>query len=626
VDALNSADMLLLGAFRFDRRGRALFHLDSGAQIPIGSRALGVLGVLIKRAGDLVPKDEIMEAVWPQTVVEDANLTVHISTLRRILDAGRLEGSCIKTISGRGYSFVGGVIQDDTNAPSGVETREPRSVRTPPRLSIVVTPFANVSDDREQQYTVSAEAVAALPKPEVRTTFPEIRTSFPRRHVATVALAGLLVIAGGLWLLRTLQMMPSGTVTATPVAAAALPAQRLSIVVLPFASLSDDREQQHFTDGITADLTTDLSLIPGFLVISRNTASTYKGKMADAKQIGRELGVRYVLEGSVRRWGNQVRNNVQLIDAENNAHLWAERFDRDIGDLFARQNEIAGRLANSLGLTLIRSEASRRTDNPDAQDYRFRARAAAAKPSSREKYAEAIDLFERALAIGPQLPPSTKAALAIQLIGRVLDDMTDTAAADIARAEELIGPALAAAPGSPDAHHAKGQLLRVQRRCAEAISEYETALAYNRNNIGALSQIAQCKMLLGLVDEAIPPLEHALHLSPQDPQLHAVYLRLGQARLLQSRTEDAIVWLEKSRSTHSTYPPVHAWLAAAYGLKGETLHAAAELSEARRLGSVGFMSSIARLKADSRFETPAGRALNDATYYIGLRKAGVPEE
>jgi adenylate cyclase len=533
-----------------------------------------------------------MKAVWPETVVEDANLTVHISTLRRILDSGRLEGSCIQTVSGRGYRFVGGVTQNNPNARAGIERLEQPNVRTRPSLSNVVMPFANVSDYREQRYTVSAQAVAALPKPEVRTTFPEIRTSFPRRHVATVALAGLLIIAGGLWLLRTLQMMPSATATATPVATATLRAPRLSITVLPFANLSDDREQQHFTDGITADLTTDLSLIPGFVVISPNAAFTYKGKMVDAKQIGRELGVRYVLEGSVRRSGNQVRNNVQLIDTENNAHLWAERLDRDIGDLFAQQNEIAGRLANSLGLTLIRSEASRPTDNPGAQDYRFRARAAAAKPSSWEKYAEAIDLFERALAIDPQLPPSTKSALAVQLTGRVLDNMTETEAADVARAEELIGRALAAAPASPDAHHAKGQLLRVQRRCAEAISEYETALAYNRNNFGALSQIAQCKMLLGLIDEAIPLLEQALLLSPQDPQLHMVYLRLGQARLLQSRTEDAIVWLEKSRSTHSTYCLVHALLAAAYGLKGESVHAAAELAEARRLGSVGFMSSI----------------------------------
>src|SRR5262249_58451073 len=120
---------------------------------------------------------------------------------------------------------------------------------------------------------------------------------------------------------------------------------------------------------------------------------------------GRELAVRYVLEGSVRRSGNQIRVNVQLIDAESNTHLWADRFDSDTGDMFSLQNEITGRVANSLGLAIVRSEASRRSDNPSAQDYRFQARAVAAKPASREKYAEAIDLFERALAIDPQLPP-----------------------------------------------------------------------------------------------------------------------------------------------------------------------------------------------------------------------------
>ena len=624
MDALNSADMFLLGTFRFDQRSSALFHLDSGAHIPIGSRALGVLGVLVEHAGDLVPKDEIMKAVWPETVVEDANLTVHISTLRRILDSGRLDGSCIQTVSGRGYRFVGGVTQNDLDARAGIERLEQPDGRAQPSLSNVVTPFANVSDDREQQYPLSAEAVAALPKAEVKLAVAATRTSFPRRPLVAVVLASLLIIAGGL-LLRSFQMMPSA-MPSTPIAAAGLPAQRLSIVVLPFTNLSDDREQQHFTDAITADLTTDMSLIPGSLVISRNTALTYKGKMVGAKQIGRELGVRYVLEGSVRRSGNQVRNNVQLIDAENNANLWAERLDRDIEGLFVRQNEIAGRLANSLHLALIRNEASRPTDNPGAQDYRFRARAAAAKPPSREKYAEAIDLFERALALDPQLPPSTKSTLAVQLTGRVLDEMTDTAPADIARAEELIGQVLAAAPGSEMSHIAKGQLLRVQRRCAEAISEYDIALAYNRNNIGALSQIAECKLLLGLIDEAIPLLEQALLLTPQDPLVYVVYLRLGRARLLQSRTEDAIVWLEKSRSTHPSYSFTHAWLAAAYGLKGDTEHAAAELTEARRLGGEGFMSSIARVRADSRFETPAGRTLRDAIYFVGLRKAGVPEQ
>jgi adenylate cyclase len=360
------------------------------------------------------------------------------------------------------------------------------------------------------------------------------------------------------------------------------------------------------------------------LVISRNTAFTYKGKTVDAKQVGRELGVRYVLEGSVRKSGKEVRVNVQLIDAENNAHLWAERFDRDTGGLFALQNEITGRLANSLGVTLIRSEASRPTDHPDALDYLIRARAEAAKPTSREKYDEAIRLFEQALALDPR-SVVTKNRLAIQLTARVLDQMTDTEAADIARAEQLIGQALAAAPDNPDAHFAKGQLLRVQRRCAEAISEYETMLTYNRNAVDALIQIARCKIYLGLVDEAFPVLEQAMRLSPRDPGSYAFYDLLGRAHLLQSHTDEAIIWLEKSCSAGPANPFARAYLAAAYGLKGKVDRAAAELAEAHSLAGVGF-SSIARLRADSRYETPAARALSEATYLTGLRKAGMPEE
>src|ERR1700730_10558521 len=152
-------------------------------------------------------------------------------------------------------------------------------------------------------------------------------------------------------------------------------APRMSIVVLPFANLSDDREQQYFADGITEDLTTDLSRLADMFVISRNTAFTYRNKPIDTKQIGRELCVRYVLEGSVRRSGNRVRVNAQLIDAATDAHLWAERFDSDTVDLFALQNEITSRIGNALNLELIRAEAARPTADPDALDYILRGRA-----------------------------------------------------------------------------------------------------------------------------------------------------------------------------------------------------------------------------------------------------------
>jgi len=218
-------------------------------------------------------------------------------------------------------------------------------------------------------------------------------------------------------------------------------APRLSIVVLPFANLSNDPEQGYFADGITEDLTTDLSRIADMLVISRNSAFTYKDKPVNAKQIGRELCARYVLEGSVRRSGNQVRVNAQLIDAETDVHVWAERFDGATGNLFAVQDEITSRIAVALDLEMVAAEAARPTEHPDALDYILRGRAARLKPPSRENRAEAIGLFERALALDPQ-SVEAQSRLATALAARVLDNMTHMAAADILRAERLAGRAL----------------------------------------------------------------------------------------------------------------------------------------------------------------------------------------
>jgi TolB-like protein len=204
--------------------------------------------------------------------------------------------------------------------------------------------------------------------------------------------------------------------------AGARPAPRLSIVVLPFANLGGDPGQQYFADGITEDLTTDLSRLADMLVISRDTAFTYKEKPVNAKRIGHELGVRYVLEGSVQRSANQVRINAQLIDAESDTHLWAERFDRRMGDLFALQNEITGRVAIALNLSLIASEAARPTEHPDALDHIFRGRAAISKPASRQNFAEEIAEFKQALTLDPG-SVEAQSRLASALASRVLDDM-----------------------------------------------------------------------------------------------------------------------------------------------------------------------------------------------------------
>jgi TolB-like protein/Flp pilus assembly protein TadD len=419
--------------------------------------------------------------------------------------------------------------------------------------------------------------------------------------------------------------LAGSTVPLAPAISPTSSVPRLSIVVLPFTNLSDDREQQYFADGITEDLTTDLSRIAHSLVISRNSAFTYRNKPIDTKQIGRELGVRYVLEGSVRRSGNQVRVTAQLVDAETDAHLWAERFDSETSDLFALQDLVTSRIAVELDLGLMEAEARRPIRRPDALDYIFRGRATTLRPYSRESAAEEISLFEQALALDPR-SVETQSLLASALSSRVLAGWVNPTAADIARAEGLVGQALAASPRSAMAHSAKGQVLRAQRRFSGAIPEYETAIAFNRNWATAFYSLGQCKLFAGWINEVIPLEEQAIRLSPRDPWIYCFYEEIGLVHLLQSRIDEAIGWLEKARTANPEHPAPRIRLASAYGLKGEAERAAAELAEARRVVANDRYKSIARLKAVGNFGVPNISTLFEVSYFAGLRRAGMPEE
>jgi adenylate cyclase len=405
---------------------------------------------------------------------------------------------------------------------------------------------------------------------------------------------------------------------------------RLSIVVLPFANLSSDPDQQYFADGITEDLTTDLSRIEGMFVISRNTAFTYHGKVVDAKQVGRELGVRYVLEGSVRKLGERVRINAQLIDAKTAAHLWAERFDRDTRDLFGLQDEITSRIAIELNIELLVAEASRSIERPDAFDTVLRGRAVMWRPPTLEKYAEAVDLFERALAIDPG-SLEARSWLAIALANRALDRLSATPTPDLSRAETLAAQAVAAAPRSPHAHYARAEVLRVQRRHEEAILEYQTAIAADRNWADAIAGLGWCKFWSGEIEETISLHEQAIRLSPRDPNIGYWHFRIGLVHLLQLRLDEAISSLERAAGIAPGLSFVHSTLAAACALAGKPDRAATELAEARRLRGDGTLSSIALLKSAGGvpvgyYGPPELAALFDRAFFAGLRKAGVPEE
>jgi adenylate cyclase len=464
-------------------------------------------------------------------------------------------------------------------------------------------------------------------RPEAVTDPPVSRVPVVPRHrtnvlaaIATAA-AALVIAVIAWWIWPATKPATSPAVAAATSVAQPLVAPRMSIVVLPFANLSNDPEQQYFADGITEDLTTDLSRIPHMFVISRNTAFTYRDKAVDAKQIGRELGVRYVLEGSIRRSAKQVRVNAQLVNAETGAHLWAERFDRDMDDLFALQNDVTRRIAGALRSELDTAEAARPVEHLDALDYILRGRAVLHKGVTPDNFTQAVDQVEHALALDPQ-SVEAKTTLASMLAGRVLAGMTHSRAADIARAKGLVEQALATSPGYTPAHLAKGRVLRAEGRCEEAIPEFETVIAADRNASEALFQLGVCKLLTGLIDETIPLEEQAIRLSPRDPSIFNRYIAIGHVHLLRSRTEEAIVWLEKARSANPEKPYAHALLASAYALRDDLDSARTELAEARRL--IGGHFSIAAARA--RLMVPAIRALSEATYIAGLRKAGVPEE
>jgi TolB-like protein len=477
-------------------------------------------------------------------------------------------------------------------------------------------------------YALRPQAIAKLQSASLLRAVPR------RRHAAPAAIAaatiGVLVVAAGGW-----WFWPTTRPTLTPAVAAArsiaqpLAAPRLSIVVLPFANLSNDSEQQYFADGITDDLTTDLSRIHDSFVISRNTAFTYRNKPVDTKQIGRELGVRYVLEGSVRRSSNKVRVNAQLIDAETDAHLWADQFDCDISDVFALQNEITTRIAITLNVKLSRREAARPTDNADALDYILRGRVAYWKPNSPEKWAETLNLFEHALALDPH-SVEAQSQVANMLALRAGNGRGASPAADLQRAEALVEHALAASPQDWLAHYAKGSVLRYQGRCDEAIQEYETALALNPNWPNSLWLLGACKLLTGSIEEVIPLAQQAIRLSPRDPYIGDFLDEIGLVHLLQSHIDDAIAWFEKSRSTPTGLPGRHSLLASAYALKGETERAFSELAAQGLTGDSRY-TNIARVIAAGRTWGPPGdwgipkvRALFEATYFAGLRKAGMP--
>jgi TolB-like protein/class 3 adenylate cyclase len=411
---------------------------------------------------------------------------------------------------------------------------------------------------------------------------------------------------------------PSQT-RATP---SALIPPRLSIVVLPFANLGGDPEQDYFADGVTESLTSDLSRISGSFVIGRSTAFSYKGKAADLKQIGRDLNVRYVLEGSIQRAGNRMRVNVQLIDAGSGAHLWADRFDKPVAGLFEMQDEIVARLANTLNTQLVAAEARRaeRASNPDSMDLYFQGMAWFNKGLRSDFIAQARGFFERALALDPG---NLNAELGVAQVDALLgfSYLIDDPRAHYAAAEPILMKVLSLAPNNAWAHFWLGLVQIGSNRAGQGIAECERALALDSNLARAHALMGTGKIFIACPDETEPHVKEALRLSPRDDWSFQWMLTAGAAKLHLRADEEAVTWLRRSIENNPNWPLAHFFLCA--GLANLD-----RLREARAATQAGLTLdptfTIRRLRRGAASDNPRFMATREH-FYEGMRKAGVPE-
>ena len=403
--------------------------------------------------------------------------------------------------------------------------------------------------------------------------------------------------------------------------ALALP-DKPSLVVLPFQNMSGDSEQEYFADGMVEEITTAIARLPWLFVIARNSAFTYKGRAVDVRQVARELGVRYVLEGSVRKAGNRVRITGQLIDTASGAHIWADRFDGALDDVFELQDRVASSVAGAIEPRLRQSEIERATRKPteslDAYDLFLRAIAEVRK-TTREGYDEAIQLLRRALAIEQSSAPAASLFAEVRAFQTVFG--VALAADDVAEALHLARQAIDTGGDDPDSLSRGGAALALLGgEHAAAIRAIERSIALNPNSARAWMSASIVRCYMNQPEVAIDATQRAIRLSPLDPNTYSFHWNMGYALMQAGRYEEALEWVD--RSLHDR-PGFHAAIRGRVALCGYL----GRKDEAREW--------IARLLAVNPIHTIAwfrnfgGRFLSPATLAIwleGLRRAGLPEE
>ena len=533
----------ILGPFRLDAETDTLFR--GGEPVSLGHRAVALLRLLVERPGIPVSKSALIEAAWPGLTVEESNLTVQISALRRVFREEPNGEGWIETLPRRGYRFVGpariaeqGVADQGTGDP-GVIPGAPR-VANPP--------------------------MAADP--------------------------------------------PSLTLPAQP-----------SIAVLPFQNMSGDPGQEYFADGVVEEIITALSRFRSLFVIARNSSFAYKGRFVDVKQVGRELGVRYVLEGSVRRSMNQVRVTAQLVDALSGAHLWADRFDGALEDIFDLQDRVAARVASEIEPRLAQAELERArrkpTVNLGANDYYLRA-LANCYPTTKEQSEEVLGLAYKAIELDPAFASAYGIAAWFHS-RRGQNQWTSDAVRE--RADALRMARRAAELGREDAislAFAGYTFAFAGREVENGAALADRAIELNPNLALAWGICGWVTLMLGQHDAAIERTAHAMRLSPLDPFMRGPQTTMAVANLMAGRYAEAVSWAAKALQPDPKFAPAWRIAAAGHALAGHIEEAQAACARLRQLDPLLRVSNLGAVSAPYR---PADLA----KFEEGLRKAGLPE-
>ncbi len=471
----------------------------------------------------------------------------------------------------------------------------------------------NIDEPLAVYRVVLDDKAAALSTPAARRSARQR----DRRWIVASAVGFALAIGGVLW---WQPWEPNVEPAQVEKVVQPLP-EKLSIAVLPFENMSADPEQEYLADGMTEDLITDLARISGLLVIARNSTFVYKGRSVDVREVAEQLNVHFVVEGSVRKAGGRIRINAQLIDAETGTHVWADRYDRELTDVFDLQDEVRGRIVAALQVKLTPAEeerlANHLTDNPEAYDAYLRAQQQESF-FNKEANQESLRLFERAL----ELDPAFVAAMGKLATGHTVAAETGWStdpANSMALARSLAEKAVEMDDSSPEAHWAVARVFSRPEIFdgGRAVASLQKAIALDPNYADGHAMLANMMHFMGRAEEGLGHIEAAMRLNPHFPFWY--YFVLGANQFMLTRYEAAVESFQKSIERNANWRPNHRYLVAAFGHLGMTDEAEWEMEELRALG---FEPTLVNWEARTQIHDPAYRA----RYFDGLRKAGVPEE